>query len=441
MTIFDRYILRTHAGTFFFAFVTVMFVFVLSFLTSFLERLIGKGLDFGIIVEVIVLQSVWMVGLAVPMAILVSTVMAFGSLANSSELTVIRSGGISVYRLVAPVLIASLGMSVLMERFNNVMMPEANFKANALFADITRLKPGLGIDKNAFSDVIKGYSIMVRDIDNKTGDLRDIVLYDQARQDVRSVILASRGSIAFSSDYRSLILTLEDGQLHELVLPSMERYRRMSFKKNRYVFEASGYGFERSDENSRKREGKELSATDLLALAGEFRAKADEAEQSIATGVEEVRKQIDPSSRNSRGPQAASVASSPVAVARAIDRVDTMLEELNTRITAIDKNRHWYNSTMVDYHKKYSLAFACFAFAMVGAPLGVMARRGGYGAGAALSLLFFVTYWMLMIGGEKIADRGLLSPAISVWLPNVILTGAGLFMIYRLNHSTGGSGR
>jgi lipopolysaccharide export system permease protein len=441
MKILDRYILKAHLGTFFFAFVTIMFVFILSFLTKFLERLIGKGLDFSIIAEVVALQSAWMVGLAVPMAALVSTVMAFSSLTNSTELTVMRSGGISIYRLVAPVLIAALGLSLLMERFNNVMMPEANYKANALFADITRLKPGLGIDKNAFSDVIKGYSIMVKDIDNTTGELRDIVLYDRGRPNVRTVILAARGSIQFSSDYRYLILTLEDGQVHELTLPRMDRYRKMVFAKNRYVFDATGYGFERTEEQNRRRGGKELSAADLLAMAREFHLKSDVAENSIDKGIEQLRTEI-ATIRRRRDASASSLAALPPAVTgRAIEAVDAMLDDLSARIGQMQQNRDSFNDYMVEYHKKYSLAFACLVFAVVGAPLGVMARRGGFGAGAALSLFFFVLYWVLMIVGEKIADRGVLLPAIAVWLPNLILTGSGLFMLNRLSHSTGGSGR
>ncbi len=441
MKILDRYILKAHLGAFFFAFVTIMFVFILSFLTKFLERLIGKGLDFSIIAEVVALQSAWMVGLAVPMAALVATVMAFSSLTNSSELTVMRSGGISIYRLVAPVLIAALGLSLLMERFNNVLMPEANYKANALFADITRLKPGLGIDKNAFSDVIKGYSIMVKDIDNSTGELRDIVLYDRGRPNVRTVILAARGSIQFSSDYRYLILTLEDGQIHELTLPRMDRYRKMVFAKNRYVFDATGYGFERTEEQNRRRGGKELSAADLLAMAKEFHLKSNVAEHSIDKGIEQLKTQI-ATIRNRRDTSASSpVALPPAVTGRAIEAVDTMLDDLSARIGQMQENRDSYNKYMVEYHKKYSLAFACLVFAVVGAPLGVMARRGGFGAGAAMSLFFFVLYWVLMIVGEKIAGRGVLLPAIAVWLPNLILTGCGLFMLNRLSHSTGGSGR
>jgi lipopolysaccharide export system permease protein len=442
MKILDRYILKAHAGTFFFAFVTIMFVFILSFLTKFLDRLVGKGLDIGVVVEMVLLQSAWMVGLAVPMAVLVATVMAFGSLTNSSELTVMRSGGISMYRLVAPVLIACLALSFLVERFNNVMMPEANYRANALLSDITKMKPGFGIDKNSFSDVIKGYSIMAGKVDNKTGDLFDIVLYDRERPEIRTVITASKGRIAFSADYRYLILTLEDGQIHELILPKMEQYRRMVFAKHRYVFEAAGYGFERSDENGRRRGGRELSANELLAMGEEFRSKADKADRSVVRGADELKRQVDLIRKN-RGVPAGPIspALSAAASDKAVESVDSMIQEVTSRIAEAEKNRAEYNNYMVEYHKKYSLAFACIVFAIVGAPLGVMARRGGFGIGAALSLLFFVLYWVLMIGGEKIADRGLLSPAVSVWLPNVILSVVGLFMLRRLTRSVNASSR
>lgn len=439
MKILDRYILKAHLGTFFFAFVTIIFVFVLSFFTQFLERLIGKGLDFSIIAEVVLLQSAWMVGLAVPMAALVSTVMAFSTLTNSSELTVMRSGGISIYRLVAPVLLAALALSLLMERFNNVLMPEANYKANSLFADITRMKPGLGLDKNAFSDVIKGYSIMVRDIDDETGELSDIVLYDRGRPDVRTVIMAARGRIQFTQDYNHLVLTLEDGQIHELSLPRMDRYRKMVFAKNRYVFDATGYGFERTDERNRRRGGKELSAADLLSMARGFHLKGNVAESSIDKGIEELRAEI--ATIRTRSGNAEPEALPPAVTGRAIEAVDTMLDDLSQRIEQMQENRASFNDYMIEYHKKYSLAFACLVFAVVGAPLGVMARRGGFGAGAALSLFFFVLYWMLLIGGEKIAERGVLAPAIVVWFPNLMLTAAGLFMMYRLSSSASGSGR
>ena len=238
MKIFDRYILKAHAGPLFFGFFTIMFVFITSFLTRFIDRLVGRGLDFGVMVEMILLQSAWMVSLALPMSVLISTVMAFGNLTNSSEITVMRSGGISIYRLAIPVLVGSLLLAAGDERFNNVLLPEANYRANVLLSDITRLKPAFAVNQGTFSDIIKGYSLMVRKVDSSTGKLEGVLMYDRGRPDVRTVVTAESGRIAFTPDYRYLVMTLENGQIHELLLPGMDRYRRISFSRHRYVFEA-----------------------------------------------------------------------------------------------------------------------------------------------------------------------------------------------------------
>ncbi|NTU92826.1 MAG: YjgP/YjgQ family permease [Chlorobiaceae bacterium] len=442
MKILDRYILKAHAGPLFFGFFTIMFVFILSFLTRFMDRLVGKGLDIGVLVEMVLLQSAWMVSLALPMSVLVATVMAFGALTNSSEMTVMRSGGISIYRLVAPVMLGSVLLAGFNERFNNVLLPEANYQANALLSDITRLKPGFAVDQGAFSDIVQGYSLMARKVNNETGELYGVVMYDRERPGVRTVITARKGKIAFTPDYRYLVMTLYDGQTHELDLPGMNKYRRVTFLKHRYVFEAAGYGFERSDENKGKRGGRELSADRLRAVAEEYRKKVSFSERLVGSGPGELSAQV-AMIRKVNGP--ARPAQPKVwpdpEVVKSVELMDGRIVSLTAGIEQLESNRSQYNMYMVEYHKKYSLAFACVVFALVGAPLGVLARRGGFGVGAGLSLLFFVLYWAMMIGGEKLAERGFLTPGISVWLPNMLLATAGILMLYRLNRSISGSGR
>lgn len=445
MKILDRYILKAHAGPFFFAFFTIMFVFILSFLAPLVDRLIGKGLNFFVLAEMVLLQSAWMVGLAVPMAVLVSTVMAFGTMTNDSELTVMRSGGISMSRLIIPVLCISFVLSIMVERFNNVLLPEANYRAKALLADITRAKPGIGIDQNLFSNAIQGYSILARKVDSKTGELTDIVLYDRERPDLRTVITAEKAHIAFTPDYRYLVMTLDNGQLHELVLPGMKKYRRMVFARHRYVFEATGYGFARTDEKNSARSDRDLTAAELLARSEEFKSRIDASGRAINSGLTGLKNEIDDIRRrgSSVGRDAAPVRSDELVQGRAgaIVVADSLIGRVSTGIDELEQYKEHYNDAQIEYHKKYSLAFACLVFATIGAPLGVMARRGGFGVGAGFSLLFFVLYWALMIGGQKIAERGLLYPVISVWLPNAILSAVGLFMLYRLMHSAGGSSR
>jgi len=178
MKIIDRYILKAHVGSFLFAFVTIIFVLILQFFATFADRFMGKGIGFTAMVELILLQSAWMVGLAAPMAVLVSVVMAFGSLTTTSEMTVFRASGISLYRLMMPVLLAGLLLSLFVERFNNVVLPEANYYAKSLMVDIARSKPAFGLAENAFSTLVDGYSIFVRSTDEHSKELRGIVIYD-----------------------------------------------------------------------------------------------------------------------------------------------------------------------------------------------------------------------------------------------------------------------
>jgi lipopolysaccharide export system permease protein len=443
MKILDRYILRAHAGPLLFGFFTIMFVFILSFLTRIIDRLVGRGLDFGVLVEMVLLESAWMVSLALPMSVLIATVMAFGTLTNSSEMTVMRSGGVSIYRLVMPVLLATLVLAVGDERFNNVLLPEANYRANALMSDISRLKPGFAVNQGSFSNVIKGYSLMASKVDGKTGELEGVIMYDRERPAVRTVITAGKGKISFTPDYRYLVMTLEDGQIHELALPGLQKYRRISFRKHRYVFEATGYGFERSDKNKGQRGGRELSAAELLVMGREFRSKAEASRRSLGAGLDEFKGEVMKIRQTSSRPvlPAASQPGPVPSVARAIDATEGKIASLSSGIEQHDLYQEQYLMTMIEYHKKYSLAMACVVFALVGAPLGVMARRGGFGVGAGLSLLFFVLYWAMMIGGEKIAKSGLLVPAVWVWMPDVLLASIGLFILYRLNNSITGSTR
>ncbi len=442
MKILDRYILKAHAGPLFFGFFTIMFVFILSFLTGLIDRLVGRGLDIGVLIEMVLLESAWMVSLALPMSVLIATVMAFGTLTNSSEMTVMRSGGISVYRLITPVLIGSLLLALCDERFNNVLLPEANYRANVLLSDITRLKPGFAVDQGSFSNAIKGFSLMVRKVDGKTGDLEDVVMYDKERPNIRTVVTAGQGRITFTPDYRYLVMTLEDGQIHELSLPGMNKYRRIYFRKHRYVFEATGYGFERSDKNKGKRGGRELSASELLDVGRELRLRVDASERAVNSGVDELKNQVGLIRRTSRPshPAASRVATEP-GVTRAIEVTEKRIADMSSGLDQLDHFREAYYMTMIEYHKKYSLSFACVVFALVGAPLGVMARRGGFGVGAGLSLLFFVMYWALMIGGEKMTKKGILSPAVAVWMPDILLAAIGLYMLRRLSNSISGSTR
>ena len=204
MKIIDRYILKAHIGPFLFAFVTIIFVLILQFFATFADRFMGKGISILAIVELIALQSAWMVGLAAPMAVLVAVVMAFGSLTTTSEMTVFRATGISLYRLMIPVLLMGLLLSFCVERFNNIVLPKANYYAKSMMVDIARSKPAFGLTENAFSTLLDGYSIFVRKSDEDSKELMGIVIYDATRHGYSTMVTAEKGTIDFTADYQYL---------------------------------------------------------------------------------------------------------------------------------------------------------------------------------------------------------------------------------------------
>ncbi len=435
MKIIDRYILKAHIGPFLFAFVTITFVLILQFFATFADRFMGKGISFTSIIELIALQSAWMVGLAAPMAVLVAVVMAFGSMTTTSEMTVFRATGISLYRLMIPVLLAGLLLSLCVERFNNVVLPKSNYYAKSMMVDIARSKPLFGLTENAFSTLLDGYSIFVRKSDDGSKELRGIVIYDATRHGYTTMVTAEKGTVDFTADYQYLVMTLINGEIHQVGQPDHKNYRNMSFRKHRFVFESSGFGFSRSSENRMRSGDTELSASELLAIGDEFQKRISASQKLINRPLETVGQRIAESRSGSGGKRVRSLKSSGKSGASAAAYVDRQLLQLDGELKSIEANRNMYNRYMAAYHKKYALSLACFVFVLVGAPLGVLARRGGFGVGAAISLLLFVLYWMIMISGEKIAERGILDPMISMWLANSVMAAVGIALAVNLTGS------
>jgi lipopolysaccharide export system permease protein len=431
LKIIDRYILKSHIGPFFFAFITLIFVLILQFFSTFADRFIGKGIGFSTIVELIMLQSAWMVGLAAPMAVLVAVVMAFGSLTTTSEMTIFRASGLSLFRLMIPVLLAGLFLSALVERFNNVVLPQANYYAKSMMVDIARSKPAFGLTENAFSTLVDGYSIFIRKSDDHLKELYGIVIYDGTRPEYSTMVSAEKGSIDFTPDYQYLVMTLYNGEIHQVHQPDHKSARNMSFRKQRFVFESSGSGFARSSGNRMRSGDNELSANELHRIGNEIMKRMLASEKRIRMPLEKLAERMAQPRAEAHGTLSAVSPSSQAITATAV-AVDRQLAQLDAELNSIASNQSLYNRYMAAWHKKYALSLACFVFVMVGAPLGVLARRGGFGVGAAISLLFFVLYWMIMIAGEKIAERGLLDPMISMWLANTVMACIGIWLVISL---------
>ncbi|MFN0158943.1 MAG: LptF/LptG family permease [Bacteroidota bacterium] len=425
-----RYILKALIGPFVFSFSTLMFLFLLQFVMKFIDQLIGKGLTPWIIIELIALNLAWMVVLAVPMSVLVATLMAFGEMSSLNEVTAMKASGVSILRMIAPVMITATILAALLVLFFNEVLPDANHRAKTLGMDIRRKKPTLSLSAGLFSQDISGYSILVRKTFEKTNDLEGITLYDYTNPGTNVVITASRGAISFSPDYRKLIMDLHDGEIHTLDLQDMTEYRRIRFVDHRIAMDVEGFDFERT-EGSFIRSDRELSAEDMLAIVDSLRAESDTIAQALRRTVDRdmqsllTGKEIATPVPEYRG---ASRPIAPPALTHARQMNSLVVNDL-IRMETLGVQINQY---MVEVHKKYSIPAACMVFVLVGIPLGIMAKKGGFGVAATLSLGFFLLYWSCLIGGEKLADRGFLSPAVGMWAANVIIGALGIYLVIRI---------
>jgi lipopolysaccharide export system permease protein len=422
-----KHILRAHGAPFFFSTVVLMAIFILQFIMKFMDKLVGKGLSAGVIVEMILLNLAWMVVLAVPMSVLIATLMAFGGLASTNEVTAMRASGVSLYRMMAPAFIGSIVVCVLLIQFNNNILPDANYKAKILTNDIYRKKPTLSITPGLFSSDITGYTILVRKTFEVSNDLEGVTIFDRTRPNLLTTVTAKRGTISFSPDYRKLIMDLFDGEIHEYSITASSQYRWIRFAKHRIAMNADGFDFQRSQENTFLRGDRELSAQAMIQKVDSLEKIRQGSEKILESAVStELAALFSPANRppgNVRQPIDPRAGAST--------RISSLQNNISGHLQNMDYVQRRQREYRVEIHKKYAIPVAAIIFVLIGAPLGIMARRGTFGMAASLSLGFFLLYWSFLIGGEKLADRGFFEPWIGMWAANIILGLLGLYLTFR----------
>jgi lipopolysaccharide export system permease protein len=244
------------------------------------------------------------------------------------------------------------------------------------------------------------------------------------------VITAVRGTISFSPDYRKIILYLEEGEIHELNLQEMHTYRKIRFKRHRIAMAVEGFDFERSQASAFSRGDREMGAPEMLQVVESLERVRAGLAMEVATLTSSEMEAVG-AGRWGTGLQSGGIpgAAEPQ---NALIRTRNLTANVSTSLFRIDAVERQIDQYWVEIHKKYSIPTACIVFVLVGIPLGVMARRGGFGIAATLSLGFFVLYWACLIGGEKLADRAILSPFWGMWIANIVIGAFGCYLTYRV---------
>lgn len=419
-----RYILKNHFTPFIFSTFTITAILLLQFLMKFADRLVGKGLDTLVVLQLIVYNLAWMLVLVIPMACLVSTLMAFGALSQNNEITIIKSSGVSLWKMMLGPIGASAVLCYFLILFNNHVLPDANHKAKLLTIDISRTKPTLSLEPGLFSQEINNYAILVRKIDKNSNELDGITIYDYSDPSKVNVVTAEKGKIFFSKDQTKLIMELHRGEIHESELMRKNLYRKMVFSDHRITMDAGQFSFQQSAPGG-PRGDRELSSSDMKYIIDSLQKILNVQEAELAKLTE---KQFFIDSTVTENQQSLSKGSKDLIYARAIEKMNTTRNLVVSQAKRIEYTKSQINEYWVEIYKKYSIPAACIVFVLIGAPLGVMTRKGGFGMAASISLFFFLVYWAFLIGGEKLADRNFISPFWGMWSANFLLGGVGIIL-------------
>ncbi len=457
----ERDLLKRHTGPFVFCFFTIMFLLLMQFLIQYMDRLVGKGIPFLVIVELILVNLAYMVVLAVPMTILAATLMAYGKFAEQNEFTAIRAAGVHPFRIIRPVLGVAIAMSLFLGWFSNEVLPEANYKARALFLDIRMNKPGFDLQENTFYEGIEGYTFLVRNISQETDSLYDVTLFQNPVQGRdRAVIKASKGLLESNEQNMSLTLHLFDGSIMRYLqrqqAGSRLLHEQTDFESYRITFDLSDLTFSRTNPEERRRDGRSMSAQAMLATVDSLKKEMQLQVQNFRKNLEyshitlkqspgtdpPVYRNVANNKSDGRPPmetlpyKTLQRAGSLEEQLEILGYARTHLRDTQTHIEELRNNLRWREERvarfMVEVHKKASIPFACILFALIGAPLGLLVQKGNMGIHALISTVLFTYYWIGIIQGEKMADRLFISPFTGMWFANITMALAAVVLLYQV---------
>lgn len=409
----------------------VTFIFLLQFLMQSMDQIVGKGLSLSVILQLIVFNLAWIVVLAGPMSVLVAVLMAFGGLSSSNEVTAIKGSGVSLFRMMLPVLIASVGVFYLLVLFDNDVLPDANHMAKTIMIDIRRKKPTFTLEPGQFSQEIDGHAILVRKTVPNSTELYGITIFDFSDPQKFTTITADSGKVGFSPDLKHIIMVLYNGEVDEYDNNHVGIYQRVRFKHQQMVLEAQGFAYEQSSENAFQRGDRELSADSMRTIvAGMLHDRAILRNQVNTYVRGNFTNLMSPSANRY---STVTPKDSATIFELTESRITSAANVTRSLFSSVNNTQRQIYSYQVEIEKKYSIPFAAIVFVFLGAPLGMMSRRGNFGVSAGLSLLFFLIYWAFLIAGEKLADRELLSPFMAMWVANIVLGGMGLGLTYKVS--------
>lgn len=447
------FMLKSFSGPFVATFFISMFVLLMQMLWRYIDELVGKGLDFSVIAELLFYFSVSLIPMALPLAVLLSSIMTFGTLGENYELIALKSAGISLYRIMYPLIIFIIFLTIFAFFFSNNILPVANLKAGSLLYDIKRHKPELSFKEGVFTNDLEGYSIKIDKINKETGMMYNMLIYNHKTVPGNYEVTRADSGIMVSNPQDNVMeLVLFHGRTYtDEGMKATNRktfpFRRLKFDKQSLLIDLPGNELKRTDEDMFRSaimlnlnqlkytidslqkivdDRKEMDATRILNTGFEKSKVANIKRDSIfrvetrdwVVDVDSLFAEFDPEEQQR-------------AVASGLEYARNVKASTQNSMSYTLKQEEQIRKNRIEWHKKFTLSFACFIFFFIGAPLGGIIRKGGLGMPVVVSVLLFIIYYVISMIGERSAREAVLSVWFGAWMSSIILLPLGALLTYK----------
>ena len=443
MSTLNKYLIKQSFIPFMLSVGVITTVLFLQFLIRAIDRFLGKGLDVFTILEYLYLNLAWIIALSVPMSLLISSVMTYGRMSQDNEITALKSAGVNLFSIIKPALWFGSIVGFLLCLFNNFILPDMNYNARLLARDIYQKKPELTIEPGYFVDMIPQYTMIVKELDGK--EFKDVKIFSKNTTSEQTTIYAERGSLESSGGI--ITVNLQNGEIHEIDLENYDHYRKIKFGTHQIIISIDDLLLNRTSEANRT--DREMKVPAMIEKIQQNKISIEQIKKRIATVKQDIGINLDNEMtlgniieeiedlKNNDMPKNEEVRDYnndiPIAEYEQNEKIRSLnnnARQFQNEFTLIENYEKNNNKYLVEIHKKFTLAVACILFTLVGAPLGILVRKGGITIASALSIAFFLIYYILLIWGEQLADRALLDPAIGSWMPNIVLFFVGLIILF-----------
>jgi lipopolysaccharide export system permease protein len=453
----DKLILKAFVWPFIATFFITLFVFMMQILWKYIDDLVGKGLDMLTLTEFLIYASATLVTLAMPISILLSSIMTFGKLGENFELVAIKSSGISLLRFMRPLFFVSVILSGIAFLFANYIAPVANLKFAVIYHDIYEKSPAFDLKDGVFYDGFRGFSIKVDKKDKDRSTLHKVLIYEQSNGVQDNTIISESGKMSMSTDKKFLEFKLENGNRYEengTFNSTKNEFINLGFKEYNKLFDLSQLNLQKTSDslfmnNIRMKTMRQLNV-DLDSLKKvpdslykrnknqlAFYIKYSNFKDSAATKKETaIVKEKIPSKKVTAFDQLMPDSLQNLVYEQTLNNVNNARNLLQMAALDYKSQNDDFTQHEIEWHKKLSLSIACLVLFFIGAPLGSIIRKGGLGLPLVMALIFFMIFYLLNIFGEKFTKEHTLIPIVGMWLPVIVLSPVGFFLTYKAMHDS-----